>query len=277
MNKPLIMFFTVCISVLGFTQTTQDISTKYKRFEFSLSLNGLPVNQKKSTIDFLYADGQATSKIAIDTVKTSYKLQNQYFNASIGIGLSFYVFKNFNLSLNAKPHVNSFLSNKSKDGKVYGFQLDLMGNYQKQIKEKLFVTAGLGIARINGGYGITSGGPAKKEFLLVNGNELYDKDIGFHIIDKSWAARFELGLKFKITKQLNAFSNIGYQYIVNRTSRLNIAGAKKDGAVKWNSKTYDDSDLFLNVNDQRISNTTINRLPFDFGGVTCQFGFSVKL
>lgn len=277
MKQNIIFIVVLTQSIWCFGQSTSIETNEMRRFYFSFSVNGLPVNQKVSNIDFLYYDGKVLSNIPIDTIKAIYRTQNQYLNTSIGFGLTYYLFEDFNLSLNTKPHINSFISNKKKDGKVYGVQFDLTSNYEKKISGKLFFTAGLGISRIIGGYGITSGGASKKEFLLVNGNELHDQDIGFHIIDNSWAVKLELGSKYKLPKGLHAFANFGYQFTFNRTSRMNFAGLKKEGSLKWNSKTYDDTDLFLNIDGQRINNDNFYNLPFNFGGLTLQLGVSIAL
>jgi hypothetical protein len=260
-------------SVLIFAQNNS--STFKKKFELLLSFNKLPINQKTASVGFLYADGLIPSTIPIDTISANYTIQNQKFNTAIGIGLSYRFSKSFTFSCQAKPHVNSFLSNKSKNAKVYGVQLDLVGSYEKKMTEKFYASGGLALSRIIGGYGITSGGAAKKDYLLVNKEEYYDKDIGFHIIDKAFAAILQLGLKYDLSPRIRIFTNLGCQYSFARTSKMNFAGLLKDGNVKWNTKKYDDKDLFLNINGQRVTDNGIEKLPFLFSGLALELGILV--
>jgi hypothetical protein len=195
----------------------------------------------------------------------------------MGISLDYYAFSNFRVSLDAKPHFNSFVSNKRKNGKVYGVQFDILGIYEKTITKKISLYSGIGIARNIGGYGITSGGACKKTYLLVNGNQLYDQEIGFHIIDNSWAGILQVGVKYQVNNTLCILSNCGYQQSFGRTSRMNFAGTNNDKSVLWNKKTYNDEDLFLKINGQTIKNNTIEKLPFSFGGVHLQLGLGIAL
>lgn len=261
------------------TFAQQDIDNNMKKggFALSVSFSGVPINLKGSDVNFSYRDGNGTATIPTDTINANYSLSSQYHNNALDIGIVYFVANNLNLGLNIRPQLNSFLSNQSKNGKVYGFQFGLNVNYEKNIAKHLLFTGGVGVSYIIGGYGITSGGASKKDYLIVNGNELYDQDIGFHIIDNSWAATPEVGLRYELFKRLNLFTKLGYQFTFNRTSRMNFAGVLKDGNVKWNSKSYDDTDLSLNVNGERISNNSIEKLPFNFSGLAFQFGISIKL
>jgi hypothetical protein len=270
------LLFTLSTTLI-FAQNVKDNKIKKGNFEFSISFNRIPINQKASNIDFNYRDGSFLSTIPIDTIKANYIIDNHYSNNAIDIGVSYFVNNNFNIGLNIRPQINSFLSNQSKNGKVYGFQFGLNVNYEKNIINKLSFVGGVGLSYIIGGYGITSGGASQKEYLIVNGNELHDQDIGFHIIDNTWAATPEVGLRYEMLKRVSLFTKFGYQFTFNRTSRMNFAGELKDGTVKWNSKSYDDTDLSLNVNGQRITNNSIEKLPFNFSGLTFQFGISMTL
>jgi hypothetical protein len=276
MKKYLVLFlFTPCSIMFG--QNSELRKGKKARVKLSISVNQLPVNQKTSAIDFQYVDGQAPSTVPIDTIKSSYILQNQAFNTSIGLGISYYILDNIFITLNAMPHLNSFLSNKRKDGKVYGAQIELTGNYESLISQDIFFTAGIGFCRILGGYGITSGGPSAKQYLSVNGNKLYDQDIGFHIIDNSWSSKLQLGVKYKISRGLFGYLNLAYQFNFSRTSQLNFAGIKEDDKILWNKKSYDDTDLFLKVNGQRITNNNFRNLPFNLDGISTHIGLAVSL
>jgi hypothetical protein len=270
------LLFTFSTTLI-FAQNVKDNNIKKGNIELSISFNRIPINQIASNIDFNYRDGSFLSTIPIDTIKANYSIDNQYSNNAIDIGVSYFVNNNFNIGLNIRSQTNSFLSNQSKNGKVYGFQFGLNLNYEKNIINKLSFLEGVGLSYIIGGYGITSGGASKKEYLIVNGNELYDKDIGFHIIDNTWAATPEVGLRYEMVKIVSLFTKFGYQFTFNRTSRMNFAGELKEGTVKWNSKSYDDADLSLNVNGQRITNNSIEKLPFNFSGLTYQFGISMTL
>lgn len=179
--------------------------------------------------------------------------------------------------MNIRPQTNSFLSNQSKNGKVYGFQFGLNVNYEKNIINKLSLVESVGLSYIIGGYGITSGGASKKEYLIVIGNELHDQDIGFYIIDNTWAAKPEVGLRYEMLNKVSLFTKFGYQFTFKRTSRMNFAGKLREGTVKWNSKSYDDTDLSLNINGQRITNNSIEKLPFNFSGLTFQFEILMTL
>lgn len=270
------LLFTLSTTLI-FAQNVKDNKIKKGDFELSISFNRIPINQKASNIDFNYRDGSFLSTILIDTIKANYSIDNHYSNNAIDIGVSYFVNNDFNIGLNIRPQTNSFLSNQSKNGKVYGFQFGLNVNYGKNIISKLSFVGGVGLSYIIGGYGITSGGASKKEYLIVNGNELHDQDIGFHIIDNTWAATSEVGLRYEMLKRVSLFTKFGYQFTLNRTSRMNFAGELKDGTVKWNSKSYDDTDLSLNVNGHRITNNSIEKLPFNFSGLTFQFGISMTL
>jgi hypothetical protein len=279
MKKPLqllLLLFAVSTSST-FAQQAADNKIKKGNFELSISFSKIPINQKASNIDFNYRDGSFPSTIPIDTIKANYNIDNQYFNNAIDIGVSYFINNNFNIGFNARPQINSFLSNQNKNGKVYGVQLGFNVSYEKDIIDKFSITGGLGLSYLIGGYGITSGGSSKKEYLLVNGNELYDQDIGFHIIDNAWITTPEIGLRYELLKKVSLLTKFGYQFTFNRTSRMNFAGELKDGTVKWNSKSYDDTDLSLNVNGQRITNNNIEKLPFNFSGLTFQFGIFLTL
>ncbi|MEI8110191.1 MAG: hypothetical protein WCH59_04300 [Chitinophagia bacterium] len=264
-------------SVLTFGQKLEIKKGQKRRVEISFSINQLPVNVKNATIDFQYFDGKAPSIIPIDTIKSTYNLQKQIFNTSIGFGISYYFSENIFISFHAMPHLNSFLSNKGKDGKVYGAQIEVNGNYEKMIGQNIFLTSGIGICRILGGYGITSGGPSAKPYLYVNQNKLYDQDIGFHIIDNSWAAKLQFGVKYRIMKGLFSYINLAYQFNYSRASQLNFAGIDENAKVLWNKKSYDDADLFLKVNGQRITNNNFSNLPFTFDGLSTQFRLAISL
>lgn len=272
-------FFLLLVVSTSSTLAQQVADNKMNKgnFELSISLSKVPINQKASNIDFKYSDGIFSSTIPIDTITANYNIDNQYFNNAVDVGVSYFANNNLNIGFNVRPQINSFLSNQNKNGKVYGVQFGCNLNYEKEIIDKFSVTGGIRLSYIIGGYGITSGGSSKKDYLLVNGNELHDQDIGFHIIDNTWITTPEIGLKYELLKKVSLFTRLGYQFTFNRTSRMNFAGQLQDGTVKWNSKSYDDTDLWLNVNGQRITNNNIEKLPFNFSGLTFQFGIALTL
>jgi hypothetical protein len=111
----------------------------------------------------------------------------------------------------------------------------------------------------------------------VNGNDLYDNDIGFHIIDNSWAFSPKICLYYKANSNFIITANSGFQMTFGRTSRMNFAGLTKDGTVKWNSKAYNDSDVDLTIDNTKISNDNIDRLPYKFSGLFFELGAIINL
>jgi hypothetical protein len=257
-----------------FTQTifSQSMpSNKKGAYEIQFSLNLLPVNQRKADISFLYVDGNANANYPIDTIRASYALKQKIFNFGFTLGGSYYVTNKIKVFLTATPHFNSFVSNKSKNGRTYGVQFDLGMDYIQPISTKLSVMGGVSVTRIIGGYGITSGGANRKDYLVVNGNKLYDNDIGFHIIDNSWATTLQTGIEYG-SGSGKYFFKVGYQIPFHRTSRMNFAGELEDESVKWNRKSFDDADVTLSVDQQRITSGNINSLPYLYSGLMFQIG-----
>jgi len=213
----------------------------------------------------------------VDTVSVNYDLGKRYFGNAFNIGIGYFLTDNIRTSISLKPHLNSFLSNKSKNGEVYGIQFDLGLDYFYNISKDLSFSFGTTASRIIGGYGITSGGAKNKEYLVVNGNELYDNDIGFHIIDNSWAFSPKIGIHYAITKNIIITANSGFQLTFGRTSRLNFAGLQKDGTVKWNRKEYNDADVDLTINNSKINSDNIDKLPYKFSGLFFELGTIINL
>ena len=253
------------------------IANKKGKLQLDFAFSFLPVQKENANLYFSYIDGEVSSEFVPDTITAHYTLENQHFNSSIALGISYYLRENFKLSLDVRPHLNSFLSNQAKNGEVYGIQFDFSADLHTELKEKLNLSYGISTSRIIGGYGITSGGASNKDDLVVNRNELYDNDIGFHIIDNSWGISPRIGLNYWLTKSVSIFSDLGYQMNFGRTSRMNFAGFLENGDVKWNKKSYDDSDIKLTVDNKEIENTNTDKLPFDFNGFRVEFGITVGL
>ncbi|HCQ12244.1 hypothetical protein [Flavobacterium sp.] len=247
------------------------------QFQIMVAFSLMPVKKINSQIDFKYVDGNQDATYLVDTVSAKYRLDKSNFGSAINIGIGYFFTDKFRTSINVKPYLNSFLSNSAKNGKVYGVQFDLGLDYFHNISKDLNISFGTTASRIIGGFGITSGGAKKKEYLVVNGNELYDNDIGFHIIDNSWAFSPKIGLHYKIANNIIFYANSGFQMTFGRESRMNFAGLQKDGTVKWNSKEYNDSDVSLTINNTKINNENIYNLPYKFSGVLLELGTLINL
>lgn len=247
------------------------------QFQITVSFSLMPVRITNSQVGFRYIDGDQNATYLVDTILTNYDLKKRYFGKAFNIGISYFITENFRTSISLKPHLNSFLSNKSKNGKVYGIQFDLGLDYFHNISKDLSFSFGTTASRIIGGYGITSGGAKNKEYLLVNGTELYDNDIGFHIIDNSWAFSPKIGLHYAATKNIILTANSGFQMTFGRTSRMNFAGLQKDGTVRWNRKEYNDTDVELTINNSKINSDNIDKLPYKFSGLFFELGTIINL
>ncbi len=247
------------------------------KFQVLIAYGLIPINQTNSQIGFRYIDGNQNSNYLLDTISAKYRLDKSNFGSAINIGIGYFFTDKFRTSINVKPYLNSFLSNSEKNGKVYGVQFDLSLDYFATISKDLSVSFGTNVSRIIGGFGITSGGAKNKAYLAVNGNELYDNDIGFHIIDNSWAFSPKIGLHYKITNNITFYANSGFQMTFGRESRMNFAGLLKDGETKWNSKGYNDSDVNLTIDNTKISTDNINSLPYKFSGVFFELGTIINL
>lgn len=245
-----------------------DRSGRRTDLELIFSANLLPVNQQKKDLSFSYTDGVADS---VDIINATYTLRQKPFNIGFTVGASYFLTDWLKMTVTATPHLSSFRSNKAKNGRTYGAQFDLSFDYNQRLSPTLNLTAGAGLTRILGGFGITSGGPTQKEYLVVNENKLYDDDIGFHIIDNTWATTGQAGFEYG-AGLLKFFAKLGYQVPFARTSRMNFAGALEDGSVKWNRKSYDDTNVALDIAGQRIMDNTIQNLPYRFGGFVFQIG-----
>jgi hypothetical protein len=265
------MTLYLCIMFIQTIYSQSIPSSKKGAFEIMFSLNLLPVNQKKADMSFLYFDGNANSNYPIDTIRASYALKQKNFNLGFALGGSYYITNKIKMFLTTTPHFNSLLSNKSKNGRTYGIQFDLGLDYVHPISSKLSVIGGVSVTRIIGGYGITSGGANRKDYLVVNDNKLYDNDIGFHIIENSWATTLQTGVEYGSGIR-RCFFKVGYQIPFHRTSRMNFAGELEDESVKWNKKSFDDKDVLLSVNRQLITSANINNLPYLYGGLMFQIG-----
>jgi hypothetical protein len=248
-----------------------------RQFQITIGFGLMPVIKTNSKVDFRYIDGDQNVNYLTDTISANYNLKKRYFGNAVTIGVGYFITENLRSSIHIKPHLNSFLPNKAKNGQVYGAQFDLGMDYFANISNEMSISFGTTASRIIGGFGITSSGAKNKEYLVVNGNKLYDNDIGFHIIDNSWAFSPKIGLHYKATNDIIFTANSGFQMTFGRTSRLNFAGLQQDGKVKWNSKEYSDSDVILLIDGTKINNDNINKLPYKFSGVFFELGAIIKL
>ncbi len=237
----------------------------------------LPINSKVSEIRFKYVDGGLDSAYPIDSIKDTYQLEKRQLGQAITIGLHYFVSDQLRTSLTLRPHFNSFLSNKNKNGQVYGVQFDLGADYILPLSKEVNLALGSSISRVIAGFGITSGGPKNKAYLMVDQNKLFDQDVGFHVIDRAWAIGPRMGLHVKAGQNIILFANTGFQFDFARRSRINIAGTLENGNVKWNRRGFSDQDLSLEVDGQRIQNGDEKNLPYRFSGLYVDLGAVVSL
>lgn len=111
----------------------------------------------------------------------------------------------------------------------------------------------------------------------MNGNELHDNDIGFHIIDTQWAASPRIGLHYHATNKTLFSATSGFQMTFGRGSRLNFAGLQKDGTVKWNRKNFTDADVNVTIDETKITPETQHALPYRFSGLFFELGATINL
>ncbi len=275
MRKLIIILFLVINTQILFAQAEKMFYQG--QFQITIAFSLLPVNKTNSEIDFKYIDGNKNSKYTVDTISVNYKLKKKYFENAVSIGIGYFIADGFRIAVNTKPYINSFLSNKAKNGEVYGVEFEWGLDYFNTLSNDVSISYGITAARIIGGFGITSNGAKNKDHLVVNGNELYDDEIGFHIIDNSWGISPELGLHYKANNNVIISSTYGYKKNFARTSRMNFAGFEKDGTVKWNRKDYNDSDLNLIIDKRKITESNINDLPYKFSGSYFEFGTSINI
>lgn len=240
--------------------------------QINVAFSLMPINKSNAKLHFNYRDGNLNSQITIDEITSNYSLKKKYFGNVCLLGFGYFFTDQLRAGLNLKPHLNSFLSNQKKNANVYGIQFDLGADYFYSISNELSISLGTSLSRILGGFGITSAGPRKKMFLLVNGNKLYDNDIGFHIIDKSWALATRIGVHQQLANNVILFVNTGFQSSFRRNIKLNIAGLQKDGKVSWNSKQFGDPSIEFTVNDTIILSNRIKWLPYKYSGLFFDFG-----
>jgi hypothetical protein len=247
------------------------------QFQITVAFSLMPIKKTNSQVDFKYIDGDQNATYLVDSISANYNLKKRYFANAVTIGVGYFITDNIRTSINIKPYLNSFLSNKAKNGQVYGVQFDLGMDYFTYISNDVSISFGTTASRIIGGFGITSSGAKNKEYLVVNGNELYDNDIGFHIIDNSWAFSPTIGLHYRASSKIILTANSGFQMNFGRISRMNFAGLQQDGTVKWNRKEYNDDDVSLMIDNTKISNENINKLPYKFSGVFFELGIIINL
>ncbi|GAB4460033.1 MAG: hypothetical protein Fur0028_13480 [Bacteroidales bacterium] len=268
----------LCLTFYNYLVVAQNETMFHKgQVQITVFYSLMPVKITNSQVGFRYVDGNQNATYLVDTVLANYNLKKRYFGNAFNIGIGYFITENLRTSISLKPHLNSFLSNKSKNGKVYGIQFDLGLDYFYNVSKDLYFSFGTTASRILGGYGITSGGAKNKEYLLVNGIELYDNDIGFHTIDNCWAFSPKIGLHYAMNKNIVFTANSGFQMTFGRTSRMNFAGLQKDGKVKWNRKEYNDADVELTINNSKINSDNIYKLPYKFSGLFFELGTIINL
>lgn len=274
MRTILLLFFTLSAQLI-FAQT--ETMFQQGQFQITLAFSLSPVHKKDAPVDFKYVDGNRNSPYPVDTVSAQYHLKKRYFGNAFTLGVGYFLTQNIRASFQLKPHLNSFLPNRSKNGKVYGVQFDVGLDYFHTVSNEWSVSFGTTASRIIGGFGITSSGPKNKEYLVVNGNNLYDSDIGFHIIDNSWALGPKLGIHYQATHNIVIAAQSGFQMTFGRQSRMNFAGLLQDGSVKWNRKEFDDTDVTLLIDNTKITNKSIHHLPYQFSGLFFEVGTLINL
>ncbi len=268
----------LCLTVYSHLIFGQDETMFQKgQFQITVAFSLMPIKKTNSQVDFKYIDGDQNATYLVDSISANYNLKKRYFDNAVTIGVGYFITDNIRTSINIKPYLNSFLSNKAKNGQVYGVQFDLGMDYFTYISNDVSISFGTTASRIIGGFGITSSGAKNKEYLVVNGNELYDNDIGFHIIDNIWAFSPTIGLHYSASSNIILTANSGFQMNFGRVSRMNFAGLQQDGTVKWNRKEYNDDDVSLMIDNTKISNENINKLPYKFSGVFFELGTIINL
>jgi hypothetical protein len=255
------------------------IDNLYKKGQVQITVGfGLmPVKQKKNKVGFSYTDGDEYANYLVDTITANYYLKNKYFGNTLNIGLGYLLTDRISTTISIKPYLHSFLSNSDKNGKVYGIQFDAGFQYHTPISKEVNISLGTTVSRIIGGFGITSGGPKNKDYLVINENKLYDDDIGFHIIDNCWAISPTIGLNYRANNFFTLYLNSGYQIAFGRSSRMNFAGLQKDGSIKWNKKSFDDENLSLTIDNTKINRNTIDKLPYKFEGIRIEIGAMITI
>ncbi|MCZ8205815.1 hypothetical protein [Gemmatimonas sp.] len=232
----------------------------------------LPIQREAAQVVFRYVDGMANGAYPVDTISSNYRLSQRAFAQAITLGVQYAVTDHVRTSFSVRPYLNSFLSNRAKNGQVYGVQFDVGADYMLRFSDGVGLAVGSAVSRVIGGYGITSGGPRNKDYLMVDQTKLYDQDIGFHVVDQAWAVAPRIGLHVRAKHNSVLFANTGVQLAFARTSRINIAGTVKEGDEKWTSRTFSDPDLLLRVDDQRVEDGMSNQLPYRFSGMQLDLG-----
>ncbi|MEI8110190.1 MAG: hypothetical protein WCH59_04295 [Chitinophagia bacterium] len=245
--------------------------------QINLAFSLMPINKSNAKLHFNYRDGNLISKLPIDEITANYSLKKKYFGNVFMLGLGYFINNQLRAGFNLKPHLNSFLPNQAKNGNAYGIQFDFGVDYFHSISSDLSISFGTSLSRILGGFGITSAGPRKKMYLLVNGNKLYDYDIGFHIIDKSWVFVPRIGVYQRIANNFIIFANSGFQTTLGRNIQLNIAGIQKDGKVSWNRIKFGDPAFNFIVNDTIIRPKSVKWLPYKYSGLFFDFGTAINI
>ncbi|WP_396213071.1 hypothetical protein [Gemmatimonas sp.] len=246
--------------------------SKAGQVQVTIAHSLLPIQRQGAQVAFRYIDGPANAAYPVDTISSTYRLSQRAFAQAITLGVQYAVTDHLRTSFSVRPYLNSFRSNTAKNAQVYGVQFDLGADYTLRLADGVGLAVGSAVSRVIGGYGITSGGPRNKDYLMVDQTKLYDQDIGFHVVDQAWAVSPRVGLQVRAKPNIVLFANTGFQLAFARNSRINIAGTVKDGDVKWTRRNFSDPDLSLRIDDKRVENGMSKQLPYGFSGMQLDLG-----
>jgi hypothetical protein len=87
----------------------------------------------------------------------------------------------------------------------------------------------------------------------------------------------KIGVYYRINNTIILNLNSEYQRSFGRTNRMNFAGLLKDFTLKWNNKTHEAEDVSLTIDDIKITNNQINKLPYEFPGLLFELGTFINL
>jgi hypothetical protein len=152
--------------------------------------------------------------------------------------------------------LNSFVSNEAKNGRVYGARIGLGAAYMWRIGA-LEVGAGLQLALRLRGYGVTSFDRGGQPSIKFGDSELYDDDIGVHIIDTAWQLGPALLTSWQLTQGWRIMLALDLLWTARHRSAINVAGELESAEVAWERVALDDGKLDLDPSRPTISSTSI--------------------
>ncbi|MFN7705153.1 MAG: hypothetical protein ACK5WV_06120 [Chryseotalea sp.] len=258
----------VCV-VLFFALTIcygqENALTTKGSFQIQVSFSLSSINVRQSKIKFAYTDKKNTPEV-IDSIKADYTTQKKRFGKVICINFTYNIAENIGLVGQIRPHLNSFRSNKNKTGRVYGAQLNAGLQHYLPHNKKIVPAVGVTVAKIFGGYGITSGGPKNKTYLSVKNDSYYDDDIGFHIIHQALAIQPFVTIDNISIQNFTTHARVNYVFLVKEKAEINIAGFTNNKTVKWNRLPFTDESILFVVDSKNIDTDYISKLPYRFTG-----------